>query len=110
MALAGDRRRDEEAWAYLGMSIADATRKLLESKKRAMGTSGIVAAITAGGLAMASADPINTVSTVLGRRSEKVGDIVRLERGKWGLKGGEAKPSTRAPEPPSAPTLDADPE
>lgn len=74
---------------------------------------------------MASADPINTVSTVLGRRSEKVGDIVRLERGRWKLKewypnrsfrrnakpeNGEAKPSTSAPEPPSAPTLDADPE
>jgi hypothetical protein len=79
-------RSENEAGAYLGMSIADATRKLLEARKRAMGTSDIVAAITAGGLALASADPINTVSAVLGRRSDKVGDIVRPERGKWGLK------------------------
>jgi HB1, ASXL, restriction endonuclease HTH domain len=115
-------RSGNEAAAYLGMSIADATRKLLESRKRAMSTSDIVAAITAGGLAMASADPINTVSAVLGRRSEKVGDIVHPERGKWGLKewypnrsfrrnakpeNGEAKPSTSVPESPSEPTPDA---
>jgi hypothetical protein len=115
-------RSENEAGAYLGMSIADATRKLLESRKRAMGTSDIVAAITAGGLALNSADPTNTVSAVLGRRSDKVGDIVRPERGKWGLKewypnrsfrrnakpeNGETKPSTSAPESPSEPTPDA---
>ena len=72
--------------AYLGMTIADATRKLLAARKRAMGTADIVAGIAAGGLALSSADPINTVSAVLGRRFDKVGDIVRPSRGMWGLK------------------------
>ena len=75
-----------EAGAYLGMSIAAAARKLLASQKRAMGTSDILVALTAGGLALTSADPINTVSAVLGRRFDRVGDIVRVERGIWGLK------------------------
>jgi hypothetical protein len=75
-----------EAGVYLGMSIAEAARKLLASRKRAMGTSDILTGLTAGGLALSSADPINTVSAVLGRRFDKVGDIVRVERGIWGLK------------------------
>ncbi len=98
------------------MTIAEATRKLLASRKRAMSTSEILASITAGGLALASADPINTVSAVLGRRFEKTGDIVRVERGTWGLKewypnrtfkqgakaNGDAKPSS--PSEPSQPS------
>jgi HB1, ASXL, restriction endonuclease HTH domain len=115
---------ENEAGAYLGMTIADATRKLLAARKRAMGTSDILAAITAGGLALTSADPINTVSAVLGRRFDKVGDIVRVERGTWGLKewypnrsfrreakveNGEPKPSTSEPVSPSEPILDAPP-
>ena len=51
-----------------------------------MGTADILAGITSGGLALNSADPINTISAVLGRRFEKVGDIVRVSRGMWGLK------------------------
>jgi HB1, ASXL, restriction endonuclease HTH domain len=114
-----------EAGAYLGMTIAEATRKLLASKKRAMGTSDILAALTAGGLALTSADPINTVSAVLGRRFDKTGDIVRVERGTWGLRewypnrsfrrdakveNGEIKSSTSEPVSPSEPTPDAVPE
>jgi hypothetical protein len=115
-----------DAGAYLGMSIAEATRALLASRKRAMTTSDIVASVTAGGLALSSADPINTVSAVLGRRSDKVGDIVRPERGKWGLKewypnrsfrkdtakvaSGEIRSVTSEPESPSEPPHDAVPE
>jgi hypothetical protein len=114
-----------EAGAYLGMSIAEATRKVLASRKRAMGTSDILAALTSGGLALTSADPINTVSAVLGRRFDKVGDIVRVERGTWGLKewypnrsfrrearaeNGDIKSSTNEPVSPSEPLPDAVPE
>jgi hypothetical protein len=35
---------------------------------------------------MNSADPINTVGSVLTRRFKDVGDIVRVDRGIWGLK------------------------
>lgn len=49
--LATDAETKLDAWAYLAMSIADATRKLLKSEKRTINTSGLVAAITSGGLA-----------------------------------------------------------
>ncbi len=89
-----------------------------------MGTADIVAGIAAGGLALSSADPINTVSAVLGRRFDKVGDIVRPSRGLWGLKewypnrsfkvnkgnGDVATTDSTEPEPPSAPQPSAPPE
>jgi hypothetical protein len=33
-----------------------------------------------------SADPVNTIGAVLTRRSNEVGDIVKVGRGTWGLK------------------------
>ena len=72
--------------AFLGMSIAEAAIKLLGIKKRKMGNREIVDALVAGGLVMNSADPVNTVGSVLTRRFNQVGDIVRVARGTWGLK------------------------
>lgn len=71
--------------AFLGMSIPEAVKKLLASRKQAMGNADIVAALKAGGLAMGSKDPVNTVGSILGRRFDTVGDIVRVGRGTWGL-------------------------
>jgi len=71
--------------AFLGMTIPDATRKLLATRKQTLGNAEIVAALKAGGMAMESADPINTVGSVLTRRFNQVGDIVRVGRGIWGL-------------------------
>lgn len=71
--------------AFLGMTIVDATKKLLRARKRKMNNAEIVAALKAGGMAMESADPINTVGSVLTRRFNKEGDIVRVDRGTWGL-------------------------
>lgn len=77
---------DSGPGAYLGMSIADAARKLLASRRQPMNNADIYAALTAGGLAMNSAEPLNTIGSVLTRRFHQVGDIVRVKRGVWGLK------------------------
>jgi DNA-directed RNA polymerase delta subunit len=71
--------------AFLGMTIPDAARKLLGSRRQQLSTADIFAAFKAGGLHMTSADPINTIGSVLTRRFNTVGDIVRVGRGIWGL-------------------------
>ena len=70
---------------YLGMSIVDASKKLLASRRKTMANPEIAASLKAGGLAMNSREPANTIGSVLTRRFQQVGDIVRVERGQWGL-------------------------
>lgn len=83
---------------YLGMSIPDAAKALLASKRRQMKTVDIVAALEAGGLILTSADKANTVGSVLLRRFYTVGDIVRVSRGVWGLQ--EWYPGRKFAKPP----------
>lgn len=87
--------------AFHGMSIVDATKKLLALRKRKMGNPEIARELVAGGLVMNSADPVNTVGSVLTRRFNQAGDVVRVARGTWGLKewypGRTFKPSSKAP-------------
>lgn len=71
---------------YLGMSIVDAAKKALASRRQALGNAEIYAMLKAGGLHMNSADPLNTVGSVLTRRFNQVGDVVKVGRGVWGLK------------------------
>lgn len=75
-----------DAGLFLGMSIVDATKKLLAMRKRSMGNPEIARELKAGGLAMQSTDPVNTVGSVLTRRFNQVGDVVKISRGTWGLK------------------------
>jgi hypothetical protein len=110
-----------DAGAFLGMSIADAAKKLLLIRKQAMGNADIAAALKQGGLVMsANTDPQNMVGSILTRRFEKVGDVVRVGRGIWGLKEwypnrsfktkGAVEVATSEPSeplPPSAPLPDA---
>jgi DNA-directed RNA polymerase delta subunit len=97
----------ETAGMYLGMSIADATKKLLALRMRTMGNVDIARELQAGGLAMTSKDPVNTVGSVLTRRFNEVGDIVKIGRGIWGLKewypGRTFKPSGKAAPPQAEP-------
>lgn len=72
--------------AFHGMSIVDATKKLLAIRKRKMGNPEIARELAAGGLVMNSSDPVNTVGSVLTRRFNNVGDVVKVARGTWGLK------------------------
>jgi hypothetical protein len=71
--------------AFFGMTVHDATRKLLASQRRQMQTTEIVTELERGGIVLTSADKINTVGSILLRRFNQVGDIVRVARGTWGL-------------------------
>lgn len=76
----------EDAGMFLGMSIPDAAKKLLLLRKRSMSNAEILKELQAGGLVLTSAEPMNVIGSVLTRRFNNVGDIVRVSRGVWGLK------------------------
>lgn len=102
---------ENEAGLFLGMSIVDATKKLLSLRKRSMGNPEIARELQAGGLAMNSTDPVNTVGSVLTRRFNQFGDVVKISRGTWGLKewypNRTFKPASKA-KASNAPEADAD--
>ena len=75
----------QDAGAYLGMSIVDAAKKLLSCEAQ-MANAEILRELQAAGVVLNGADPLNVVGPVLTRRFNKVGDIVRVDRGVWGLK------------------------
>jgi phage tail tape-measure protein len=70
---------------FLGMSIAEAAKKLLSIQRRTMNSAEIAQGLINGGFAMSAADPNNVIGSVLTRRFNNVGDIVRVSRGQWGL-------------------------
>ena len=72
--------------AFLGMSISEATKALLQSRRKQLNNTEILAALKAGGMVLNSADPLNTVGAVLTRRAKETGDLVKVGRGIWGLK------------------------
>ncbi|HEX2762932.1 MAG TPA: winged helix-turn-helix domain-containing protein [Allosphingosinicella sp.] len=91
----------ETAGMFLGMSIVDAAKKLLNIRKRTMGNPEIYKELSAGGLVLTGKDPVNVVGSVLTRRFNEVGDVVKVGRGIWGLKewypGRSFKPSGSKP-------------
>jgi hypothetical protein len=70
----------------LGLSIADAAKKVLAIKRTPLRSPDIWVLFQAGGLVLNSKEPANTIGSVLTRRAEDTGDIVRVGRGLWGLK------------------------
>lgn len=72
--------------ALLGMSIVDAAKALLASKRTPLKNPEFATMFKAGGLHMNSKEPANTIGSVLTRRMAEVGDVVRVGRGTWGLK------------------------
>ncbi len=76
----------ETAGMFLGMSIVDGAKKLLALRKQTMGNAEIAKELQAGGMVLTSAEPANVVGSVLTRRFQQVGDVVKLGRGIWGLK------------------------
>ena len=81
----GENRPALGPGAFLGLSIPDAAKKLLETKHQQMRTADILAELERGGLVLKSADKLNTVGSILLRRFNTQGDIVRVARGIWGL-------------------------
>lgn len=94
----GEPEIQETAGMFLGMSIVDAAKKLLAIRKRTMGNVEIAKELREGGLVLSGADPVNVVGSVLTRRFNNVGDVVKVGRGIWGLKewypGRNFKPTT----------------
>jgi len=70
----------------LGMSIVDAAKKLLAAKRKPLRNPDLAALFKEGGLVLNSREPANTIGSVLTRRFMEVGDVVRVDRGTWGLK------------------------
>jgi hypothetical protein len=70
---------------FLGMTIVDATVKFLRAKRANQRTEDILSALKDGGIAFRSANPINTVGSVLYRDWLQGGELVRVSRGMWGL-------------------------
>lgn len=77
---------EETAGMFLGMSIVDASKKLLAMRKRTMSNPEIYRDLKAGGLVLTGKEPVNVVGSVLSRRFNDVGDVVKVGRGIWGLK------------------------
>ena len=72
--------------AFLGMSIVEATVKLLKARRQQHRTEEIVSALKQGGLAFkADSNPANTVGSILNRDFTNGGELVRISRGVWGL-------------------------
>lgn len=71
--------------AFLGMSIVDATIKLLKAQRKAMRNDEIFQALKSGGLVFTSANPATTIGSILHRNWKGGGAIVRVSRGVWGL-------------------------
>jgi hypothetical protein len=74
------------AGALLGLSITDAAKKVLGAQRRPLRNPEIEDFFKSGGLVLNSKDWANTIGAVLTRRSTEVGDIVKIDRGTWGLK------------------------
>jgi hypothetical protein len=78
-------RFKEGPGAFLGMTVVDATKKLLTNRRQTLSNTEIVSALEKGGVVLNSADKLNTVGSILMRRFNTHGDIVRVGRGIWGL-------------------------
>lgn len=70
----------------LGMSIVDAAKKLLAIKRKPLRNPDLATLFKEGGLVLNSREPANTIGSVLTRRFTEIGDVVRVDRGTWGLK------------------------
>jgi hypothetical protein len=80
------RQEPPKGHDLLGLSIVDAAKKLLAAKRKPLRNPDIATLFKEGGLVLNSREPANTIGSVLTRRFMDVGDVVRVDRGTWGLK------------------------
>ena len=69
-----------------GLNIVDAVKSVLSRVGQPMSQASLAEACKDGGLILNSVEPQNTIGSVLSRRFQQVGDVVRVSRGTWGLK------------------------
>jgi hypothetical protein len=71
--------------AFHGMGILESVKKLLQVRKRKMGAQELAAELRDGGLLLQSEDPAKSIASTLHRSFMNGGEIVRVDRGMWGL-------------------------
>jgi len=72
---------------FYGMGMGDASVKQLDISGRPMSPREIAAAFSQAGFEIASEDPPSKISSALADRAKSTSsDVVRVERGKWGLR------------------------
>jgi hypothetical protein len=88
LAPAASAQRQEPSTGHdlLGLSIVDAAKKLLAARRKPLRNPDLATFFKQGGLVLNSKEPANTIGSVLTRRFMEVGDVVRVDRGTWGLK------------------------
>ena len=72
--------------SYSNVSIAEASKLALRASGGPLRVVEIVPLIQAGGVKLGATDPNNTVNSILSRRANSVGDIVRVGRSTYALK------------------------
>lgn len=72
--------------SLLGMSIVEAAKKLLSQHRRPLKNPEFAQMFKQGGLHLNSKDWTNTIGAVLSRRSADIGDVVKVQKGTFGLK------------------------
>ena len=72
--------------SYSNVSIAEASKLALRASGGPLRVAEIVLLIQAGGVKLGAMDPNNTVNSILSRRANSVGDIVRVGRSTYALK------------------------
>lgn len=73
-------------YEFKGKNVADSAKIILERANKPLTNTEILEALKARGYESESAQPLNTVGSIINRRSQQVGDIVRVGRGTWALK------------------------
>ena len=73
-----DRLNKRLAQQRLTLEVDKSAKKLLASRRQPLRNPDIATAFKAGGLILQSAEPANTVGSVLTRRFHEVGDIVEV--------------------------------
>ena len=99
-----DSRVEEGKPSLAGLTAIGAIKVVLERAEEAMSPTALLAALEAGGLKLEATNKLNSLSSMLSRRERNVGDVVRLGRGKWGLREWYTTDDSTAPEPPAAPS------
>ena len=71
---------------FWGLAKPDALVKLLDDVEEPLTPRELSAALDVAGFPSTHEDPVKSVTWALKKRSEKVGDVLLIGRGKWGLR------------------------
>jgi len=79
------RGSDAPQGRFKGVTIVEASRRVLEEAGKPMHVSDILRIIREGGVVVTSVDPANTVGSIINRAAKHTGQFKRVGRGTWAL-------------------------